>query len=95
MKREQSIDGNYINQGLAKSAVRIRFLPFVCCIYCGDLQCSVGGIDMGCNIPIVKCDNCEFIYHNKENSMDMSKSIFGNNFCDNFIFTFSLSSSIK
>lgn len=73
LKRELNIDGNYINEGLAKSAVRVRFLPFVYCIDCGDIQCSVGGIDIGYNTPMVKCDNCEFIYHNKENLMDMSK----------------------
>ncbi|MDR4491956.1 MAG: hypothetical protein R2685_13820 [Candidatus Nitrosocosmicus sp.] len=73
LKRELSNDGNYINEGMAKSTVRIRFLPFVYCIDCGDVQCSVGGIDSGCNTPIVKCDNCEFIYHDNKNFMDLSK----------------------
>jgi hypothetical protein len=63
LNKELSIDGNYITEGLAKSSVRIRFLPFVYCIDCGDTQCSVGGIDAGCNTPTIKCDNCEFIYH--------------------------------
>jgi len=74
LKRELSNDGNYINEGLAKSAVRIRFLPFVYCIDCGDVQCSVGGINSGYNTPTVKCDNCGFIYHDNKNMMDLSNS---------------------
>lgn len=70
LKRELSIEGNYITDGLAKSSVRIRFLPFVYCIDCGDVQCSVGGIDLGYNTPTIRCDNCGFIYHDKSDSID-------------------------
>ena len=70
LKRELSIEGNYIHEGLAKSAVRIRFLPFVYCIDCGDIQCSVGGIDLGYNTPTINCDTCGFVYHDKRDSID-------------------------
>lgn len=70
LKRELSIEGNYITEGLAKSLVRMRFLSFVYCIDCGDVQCSVGGIVLGYNIPTIKCDNCGFIYHDKRDSID-------------------------
>jgi ribosomal protein S27E len=73
LKRELSNDGNYITEGLAKSSVRIRFLPFVYCIDCGDVQCSVGGIDLGHNTPKIKCDNCGFIYHDNKGFIDKTK----------------------
>jgi len=73
LKRELSIDGNYINEGLAKSSVRIRFLPFVYCIDCGDGQCSVGAIRHGSNTPMIKCDNCGFIYHDNKDLIDKTK----------------------
>jgi hypothetical protein len=69
LKRELSIDGNYVTEGMAKFSVRIRFLPFVYCIDCGDIQCSVGKIDLGCNTPTIWCDKCGFIYHNNQDSI--------------------------
>jgi hypothetical protein len=69
LKRELSIDGNYVTEGLAKFSVIIRFLPFVYCIDCGDFQCSVGEIDLGCNTPTIKCDNCGFIYNDNKDSI--------------------------
>jgi len=73
LERELSIDGNYITEGLAKSSVRIRFLPFVYCIDCGDTQCSVGAINFGFNTPTIKCDNCEFTYHDNKDLIDKTK----------------------
>lgn len=73
LERELSIDGNYITEGLAKSSVRIRFLPFVYCIDCGDAQCSVGTINFGFNTPTIKCDNCEFIYHDNKDQIDKTE----------------------
>jgi len=67
LKRELSNDGNYITEGLGKSSVRIRFLPFVYCIDCGDIQCSVGEMGLGYNnTPTIKCDNCGFTYHDNK-----------------------------
>jgi hypothetical protein len=40
LKRELDNDGNYITEGLAKSLVRIRFLPFVYCMDCEDFPSS-------------------------------------------------------
>ena len=73
LKRELSIDGNYITEGLAKYSVRIRFLPFIYCIDCGDAQCLVEGIDNGFNTPTVKCDKCGFIYHYNKDMIDKTK----------------------
>jgi len=73
LERELNIDGNYVTEGLAKYSVRIRFLPFVYCIDCGDTQCSVGVINPGFNTPTIKCDNCEFIYHYTKDLIDKTK----------------------
>ncbi|MDR4492415.1 MAG: hypothetical protein R2685_16220 [Candidatus Nitrosocosmicus sp.] len=63
LKKELDKDGNYITEEFGKSLIRKRFLPFVYCIDCGDIQCTFGEIDPGYNTPKVKCDNCGFIYH--------------------------------
>jgi hypothetical protein len=73
LKRELSNDGNYVTETLGNSSVRIRFLPFVYCIDCGDFQCSVGGMGLGYNTPIVKCDNCDFVYHDNKDKIVASK----------------------
>ncbi|MDF0681544.1 MAG: hypothetical protein P0116_11335 [Candidatus Nitrosocosmicus sp.] len=73
LKREISNDGNYVTERWGKSSVRIRFLPFVYCIDCGDFQCSVGGMGLSYNTPIVKCDNCGFVYHENKDKLDASK----------------------
>lgn len=70
LKIELSNDGNYITEGLAKSSIRIRFLPFVYCIDCGDVQCFVGEIDLGCNTPTIRCDKCRFVYNDNKEPID-------------------------
>lgn len=73
MKRELSNDGNYITEKLGKSSLRMRFLPLVCCIDCEDFECSVGDMGLGYNTPIVRCDNCGFVYHDNKDKIDSSK----------------------
>jgi ribosomal protein S27E len=75
LKKELNKEGNYITEKFGKSSIRKRFLQFVYCIDCGDIQCTFGEIDLGYNIPTVKCDNCGFIYHdNSESRLLTSKA---------------------
>lgn len=66
LKQELNKDSNYAFVSLANVSVRDKFQPSVYCLDCGDFQCSVGGMGLGFNTPIVKCDNCGHVYHDNK-----------------------------